>query len=195
MRQRILFGLLLSICSKLLGQVPYTESEVIDNPVKTLQFQKFWDKEFSDDWSLVGIKKTDVDEFRPGIIIIWKKIESGIIRNRSYSFTSGLQFYSAHEKRFKGDSLYCQGYVKIKDKSVTSIGLAYPAKQSLRIDPNGSWDYSVDYYVYEIYDKGKIECTYRSQWVNRYEDLFLDKNKSKIKSVDGKDCLNLLTRK
>ena len=195
MRQGILFGLLFTISVTVLGQVSYTEPDIINNTTKTLQFQKLWDKEFSDDWRLIDIKKTDIDHFQPGIMITWTRMESGIMRKRSYSYTSDLQFYSAHEQRFKGDSLYCQGHVKIKDKSVTSIGLVYPVKQSLRIDSLGFWDYSVDYYVYEIYDKGKIECQYQSKWVNRYEDLFLDKNKSKIKSVDGRDCLNLMAHK
>lgn len=195
MRHRILFGLLFTVTSVALGQVSYTETDIMDDPTKTLQFQKFWDNEFSEDWILIDVKKTDVDHFQPGIIITWEKIESGIVKKRSYSYTSGLQFHSAHEQRFKGDSLNCQGHVKMKDKSVVSIGLVYPTKQSLHIDSLGSWDYSVDYYLYEIYDKGKIECRYKSKWVNRYEDLFLNKNTSKIKSVDSRDCLNLLMRK
>lgn len=195
MRQKILFGLFFTISITVCGQVSYTQSDIINNSTKTLQFQKLWDKHFSNDWTLIDVKEADVDHFQPGIVITWTRTESGIVRKRSYSYTSDLQFHSAHEQRFKGDSLYCQGHVKVKDKSITSIGLVYPVKQSLRIDSLGFWNYSVDYYVFEIYDNGKMECKYQTKWVNRYDDLFLNRNKSKIKSVDGRDCLNLLTHK
>src|SRR5689334_2541376 len=102
MRQGILFGLLFILAFASFGQVPFTESDILNNSTKTLQFQQFWDKEFLNDWTLVDIRKADVDHFQPGIIITWKRTELGILRNRSYSYTSGLQFHSAHEQRFKG---------------------------------------------------------------------------------------------
>ena len=158
--------------------------------VELKTFIKKWDIYFNDNWILNKEDIEEIDHFLNGYVIEWTKTENSIKYLRTYVFRIDSQFVSAYEERLVNDTLLSQGEIKFEKKEISYITQVIINKASLK-KKNSYWDYEVEGYFYEIYNKGILSCIYKTIHLNHYHMLFEKENKSKIELVKGKDCLRL----
>src|SRR5688572_29054768 len=77
-------------------------------------FQKFWDKDFEDNWLLNDASLEEIDHFKNGYVLTWQKMIGTTKIIRRYTFDLKSNFVNAHEERFQNDSLVSQGFVTFK---------------------------------------------------------------------------------
>jgi len=148
------------------------------------------DIHFSDNWILDKDSIEEIDHFKKGYVLSWRKTDNDVKYVRSYVFELDSQFVRAYEQRFINDTLLSQGQVEFKNKTVQYIRQVIINKKSLT-KSNGFWDYEVDGYYYEIYDSGKLSCIYKTVHLNHYYMLFERSNRDKIELTKGNDCLGI----
>jgi len=191
MRHSFLFILIaLTVQNQLFGQ----------NSLKTLVSKKDTaalktfilksDIHFENDWILEKANIEEIDHFENGYVLTWAKTLSNIKYLRTYVFNLDSKFVSSYEQRFLLDTLLSQGPVEFKNETIQYIIQVIINKKSLK-KLNDYWDYEVDGYFYEIYDKGKQACIYKTIHLNHYYMLFEKSNKNKIELIKGNDCLNI----
>jgi hypothetical protein len=167
--------------------------KLIDNqePKALLAFQKNVDRFFASDWVFKSLTAAEIDHFKKGYVLAWRKQVNGLLIDRQYVFSSDSKLAYVYEQRFLHDTLFSQGPVFFKGDTVTHIIQVVPQKKSLRLKEGKYWDYKVDFYTYEIFRTGTLSCIYKTKSRNHYEMLF-DKRRDKIELLSGDDCLAIL---
>jgi hypothetical protein len=163
------------------------------NKNQLAEFQKTIDKDFSNEWSLKNAAVEEIDHFTNGYVLRWQMTKEGVTIDRTYTFNLKSVFISAHEQRFRKDSLISQGPVHLKDKRIDYITQVIPQQGSLKLK-NNYWDYEVDSYHHEVYKNGKLSCTYKAKNLNHFGMLLEAKNKGKAELISGDDCLKILMK-
>ncbi|QNK78289.1 hypothetical protein H7F37_04170 [Winogradskyella sp. PAMC22761] len=164
--------------------IEFEKSIKENDTISLIKHHRKFDSDFSSDWKLNETEtRVEIDHFKYGYNIEWIKRKSDTIIYRTYTFDIDGNFYYGHEKRELNDKLVSRGGIEIENGKLKYIRQVYPKE----IEPK----FKVDYYEFELFDKGKLVAIYRADHLNHYYMLTEEKNKDKIKLVYGIDFLNV----